>query len=184
MSGHPIHQANGPHKTSLIGTSPHRFEAKEKVTGSAQYVDDLQFGPNLLHARLKRSPLVHARILSVDTGRARALPGGHVVVTSTDFPGYMGPAPKRRSFMLTWPATSMPRSFSRRQEPTSPTGSKCAREILNRGGPKRTWCSKGDTRRLSSSTCRWKHTSVWLNRTCGARSHCGLPASRLLRSAT
>jgi carbon-monoxide dehydrogenase large subunit len=77
-------------KTSIVGTSPQRIEGREKVTGAAQYVDDIQFGPNLLHARLKRSTIPHGKILRLDTDRARALPGVRVVVAGNDFPGFTG----------------------------------------------------------------------------------------------
>jgi CO/xanthine dehydrogenase Mo-binding subunit len=88
-------------KRSIIGTSPHRIEGQEKVTGAAQYVDDLQFGPHLLHARIKRSPLPHARILRIDTSRSRALPGVRVVITGEDFPNLTGLYIKdRRLFAL------------------------------------------------------------------------------------
>jgi carbon-monoxide dehydrogenase large subunit len=53
-------------------------------------VDDLQFGPSLLHGRLKRSPIPHGRIAAIDVSRARALPGVRVVITGQDFPGYTG----------------------------------------------------------------------------------------------
>jgi CO/xanthine dehydrogenase Mo-binding subunit len=73
-------------KTSIVGTSPLRIEGREKVTGAARYVDDLQFGPRLLHAMLKRSPIPHGRIVRIDTSKAQALSGVRVVVTGTDFP--------------------------------------------------------------------------------------------------
>jgi CO/xanthine dehydrogenase Mo-binding subunit len=77
-------------KTSIIGSSPLRVEGKEKVTGAAQYVDDLQFGRNLLHAKIKRSTLPHARIVRIDVSKARALPGVRVVISGADSPGYTG----------------------------------------------------------------------------------------------
>jgi CO/xanthine dehydrogenase Mo-binding subunit len=77
-------------KTSIVGSSPQRIDGREKVTGAAHYVDDIQFGPNLLHAKLKRSPIPHGRIVHLDISRARALPGVRVVVTGHDFPGYTG----------------------------------------------------------------------------------------------
>jgi carbon-monoxide dehydrogenase large subunit len=77
-------------KTSVVGTSPQRIEGREKVTGAAQYVDDLQFGPNLLHAKLKRSPIAHGFIRRLDVEKARALSGVRVVVTGEDFPGLTG----------------------------------------------------------------------------------------------
>lgn len=77
-------------KASVVGTSPQRVEGREKVTGAALYVDDLQFGPGLLQARLKRSPIPHGRIVKIDVSKARALPGVRVVVTGVDFPGLTG----------------------------------------------------------------------------------------------
>ncbi|HEX9616907.1 MAG TPA: molybdopterin cofactor-binding domain-containing protein, partial [Anaerolineales bacterium] len=73
-----------------VGDSVTRIDAYEKVTGAAQYTDDLQFGPGLLYARILRSPHPHARIKSIDTRVASALPGVKAVVTGEDFPGYLG----------------------------------------------------------------------------------------------
>lgn len=74
----------------MIGKSVSRLDAQDKVTGAAVFADDLQFGPGLLYARIKRSPHPHAIIKSVDTSKARALPGVKAVVTGEDFPGYIG----------------------------------------------------------------------------------------------
>jgi carbon-monoxide dehydrogenase large subunit len=73
-----------------IGDSVPRIDAQEKVTGSAIYTDDYQFGPGLLYARIKRSPHPHALIKSIDVSKARKLPGVKAVVTGADFPGYLG----------------------------------------------------------------------------------------------
>jgi CO/xanthine dehydrogenase Mo-binding subunit len=73
-----------------IGENVTRVDAREKVTGAAQFADDLQFGPGLLYARIKRSPHPHALILKVDVSRARQLPGVKAVVTGEDFAGYLG----------------------------------------------------------------------------------------------
>jgi len=73
-----------------VGQSVPRVDGLDKVTGAAQFADDLPFGRNLLHARLKRSPHPHALIKRVDTRRASALPGVKVVVTGADLPGYIG----------------------------------------------------------------------------------------------
>ena len=75
---------------SPIGESKPRVDAQVKVTGAAIFADDIQFGVGLLHARIKRSPHPHARIKSIDTSRARGLPGVKAVVTGEDFPGYIG----------------------------------------------------------------------------------------------
>ncbi len=95
----PTHPPTAKH--SIIGTSPQRIEGRAKVTGAATYVDDMQFGPNLLHGMLKHSPIAHGIIKRIDTSRAKALPGVRVVVTGQDFPGYTGLYLKdRRIFAL------------------------------------------------------------------------------------
>jgi carbon-monoxide dehydrogenase large subunit len=73
-----------------VGESKPRIDAREKVTGSTVYTDDLQFGNSLLYARIKRSPHPHALIKKIDVTKAQALPGVKAVVTGKDFPGYIG----------------------------------------------------------------------------------------------
>ncbi|MGC8782361.1 MAG: xanthine dehydrogenase family protein molybdopterin-binding subunit, partial [Anaerolineae bacterium] len=97
----PQYRPSHPAKPSLIGTSPRRIEGRAKVTGAATYVDDMQFGPGLLHGALKRSPIPHGIIKRIDVSKARALPGVRVVITGQDFPGYTGLYLKdRRIFAL------------------------------------------------------------------------------------
>jgi CO/xanthine dehydrogenase Mo-binding subunit len=76
--------------SSPIGASVPRNDVYEKVTGTAIYADDIQFGNKLLFARAKRSPYPHALIKKVDTTKAEALPGVKVVVTGKDFPERIG----------------------------------------------------------------------------------------------
>ena len=71
---------------SVVGKSVERTDARIKVTGSARYAGDL-IAPGMLHGKLLRSSLAHARILNIDTSRARALPGVRAVITGKDFPG-------------------------------------------------------------------------------------------------
>jgi carbon-monoxide dehydrogenase large subunit len=73
-----------------VGDSVQRIDAREKVTGAAIFADDIQFGPGLLFSRIKRSPIPHGIINSIDVSRALALPGVKAVVTGEDFPGYTG----------------------------------------------------------------------------------------------
>lgn len=73
-----------------VGQAVPRTDVKEKVTGTAQYVDDLEFGPNLLHAEIVESPLAHALIKKIDTSKAKKLPGVMAVVTGEDFPKKFG----------------------------------------------------------------------------------------------
>lgn len=73
-----------------VGKSVTRVDVLEKVTGSAEYTDDIQFGNSLLFARIKRSPYPHALIKKLDITKAKALPGVKVVVTGDDFPYRIG----------------------------------------------------------------------------------------------
>ena len=63
-----------------VGESLQRVDAIKKVTGQAQYVDDIIM-PRMLYAQVKRSPYPHARILRIDTSKAEALPGVRSVIT-------------------------------------------------------------------------------------------------------
>ena len=69
----------------VIGTRPVRHDGVDKVTGAARYGADINL-PGMLHAKVLRSPYSHARIRSIDTSRAEALPGVVAVATSADFP--------------------------------------------------------------------------------------------------
>ena len=77
-------------ESSLIGQSVQRTDIVDKVTGCAVFVDDIQFGPSLLHSRLVRSPYPHALIKKIDTTRAEKLPGVRAVVTGKDLTAKMG----------------------------------------------------------------------------------------------
>jgi len=81
---------NSDQLPELIGKSVARIDLKEKATGEAVFTDDLQFGNNLLYARIKRSPYPHALIKSIDTSEAERLPGVKAVVTGADFAGRIG----------------------------------------------------------------------------------------------
>ena len=69
----------------VIGTRPIRHDGVDKVTGRAIYGADFQI-TGLLHGRVLRSPHAHARIQSIDTSRAEALPGVKGIVTADDLP--------------------------------------------------------------------------------------------------
>ena len=62
-----------------------RPDGKEKVTGSGRYTADLSL-TGQLHAKLRYADHTHARIVSVDASRARALPGVLAVLTYEDVP--------------------------------------------------------------------------------------------------
>ncbi len=52
-----------------------RVDSWEKITGAASYVEDLPELPGTVYAAPLQSPYSHARIVSVDSSRARQLPG-------------------------------------------------------------------------------------------------------------
>ncbi len=68
---------------SVVGTRPVRHDGADKVTGRARYGADINL-PGMLYGKVLRSPHAHARIKSIDTSRALALPGVKAVVTSDD----------------------------------------------------------------------------------------------------
>ncbi len=76
----------------LIGKPQRKIEGLEKSTGRAVYADDIQL-PGMLHGKILRSPLPHARIVSIDTSEAEALEGVRGVVTGRDMPVAYGIIP-------------------------------------------------------------------------------------------
>ena len=70
---------------TYVGTRPIRHDGLDKVTGRANYGADFTL-PGLLHGYVLRSPHAHARIVSIDTSAALAMPGVKAVVTGTDIP--------------------------------------------------------------------------------------------------
>ena len=70
---------------NIIGTPRRRVDARAKVTGQPRFADDIML-PRMLHCKLLRSSVPHARLVRVDTARAQAHPGVHLVLTGKDFP--------------------------------------------------------------------------------------------------
>jgi CO/xanthine dehydrogenase Mo-binding subunit len=66
-----------------VGRSLPRLEAREKVSGRAEYTHLMQL-PGMLHAKIFRSTVAHGRIKSVDTSAARQVPGVYAVYASED----------------------------------------------------------------------------------------------------
>jgi 4-hydroxybenzoyl-CoA reductase subunit alpha len=77
---------------SVVGKSLIKPDAFAKVSGQTKFADDLAL-PRMLFGRILRSPHPHARILHVDTARARALPGVLAVLTGDDLPVKFGILP-------------------------------------------------------------------------------------------
>src|SRR4051812_2667835 len=73
------------YKFKVIGTRPIRHDGVDKVTGRARYGADISL-PGMLHGKVLRSPHAHARIKSIDTSAALALPGVKAVITGKDLP--------------------------------------------------------------------------------------------------
>src|ERR671931_1443173 len=64
----------------------HRKEDARFIRGRGTYVDDVQL-PGMLHAAVLRSPLAHARIVSIDTSAAEAHPKVKAVITGETLAG-------------------------------------------------------------------------------------------------
>ena len=73
-------------KFRTIGKHRPRYDGMDKITGVARYAADVEI-PGMLHAKVLRSPHAHARVLNIDTTKARALPGVCHVATRSDFEG-------------------------------------------------------------------------------------------------
>ncbi len=69
-----------------VGRRMPQLESASKVRGRALYTPDIAL-PNMLHAAVLRSPHAHARIESISTADASAMPGVQAVITAADFPG-------------------------------------------------------------------------------------------------
>lgn len=74
--------------TGQIGESMHRVDAVKKTLGTGVYTDDMYL-PGMLIGGSVRSAYPRARVLSIDTSAARALPGVHAVLTADDIPGHV-----------------------------------------------------------------------------------------------
>jgi carbon-monoxide dehydrogenase large subunit len=69
-----------------IGARVARKEDKRFITGKGKYTDDLRL-PGLTQAQFVRSPHAHARIRSIDTSAAAAMPGVVAVLTGAELVG-------------------------------------------------------------------------------------------------
>ena len=67
----------------IVGAATPRVDSVEKVTGAAKFTGDLRFA-DLLDAKVLRSPLAHARVISIDTSKAAAMPGVVAILTRDD----------------------------------------------------------------------------------------------------
>jgi carbon-monoxide dehydrogenase large subunit len=74
---------------SLIGQSIRRKEDVRFLTGAGQYTSDVAT-PHTTHAYFLRSPHAHAKLLKIDTSRAKTAPGVTAVFTGADLTGVNG----------------------------------------------------------------------------------------------
>ena len=110
----------------VIGKRVKRVEDPRLLTGGALFVDDVNL-PNMLHAAFLRSDYAHARILSIDTSRAKEIPGVVDVYTADDMGDDWEPGPP----LVSPPPTLENVVFnSRRQVPLVKDKVKHAGEII------------------------------------------------------
>lgn len=69
-----------------VGAAIHRIDVEGKVLGTGEYVDDVEL-PDMIYGSAVRSQYPRARVLSIDTAQAKALPGVVCVLTAEDVPG-------------------------------------------------------------------------------------------------
>src|SRR5918911_5489662 len=63
-----------------LGARVKRVEDDRLIRGKGNFTDDFKL-PGMLHMEILRSPHAHARIVSIDTTKAWAIPGVHLVLT-------------------------------------------------------------------------------------------------------
>ena len=66
----------------IIGTPRRRVDGRAKVTGQTKFADDVML-PRMVHCKLLRSSMPHARIVRIDVSRALARPGVYLVLTGS-----------------------------------------------------------------------------------------------------
>ncbi len=85
---------------NYVGLPADAVDGLDKIMGKVKYVGDMQF-PDMLHAKVLRSPLPHAQITNLDIEPALGIPGVFAAITADDFVehGAWG-WPYRDQFML------------------------------------------------------------------------------------
>ncbi|MDQ1591578.1 MAG: hypothetical protein QOG71_2205 [Pyrinomonadaceae bacterium] len=93
-NGHGNNGAGGAREKDLkvVGKPFRKVDARAKCTGQTKFADDIVL-PRMLFAKLLRAHEPHARIVKIDTSKARALPGVHAVITGEDLPTSYGILP-------------------------------------------------------------------------------------------
>jgi CO/xanthine dehydrogenase Mo-binding subunit len=81
----PVYDSKESSRFSAVRKSVHRRDSLPQVLGQLKYIDDLSFS-GVLYAKILRSSHSHARILSVDTREADAMPGVAATLTAREIP--------------------------------------------------------------------------------------------------
>ncbi|MGE3175576.1 MAG: xanthine dehydrogenase family protein molybdopterin-binding subunit [Planctomycetota bacterium] len=81
----PWHHDAKTQDLKVIGKPIRKVDARSKVTGLTRFADDLVL-PRMLHMKLLRSTMAHARIAHVDVTKAKAATGVKGVLTGADMP--------------------------------------------------------------------------------------------------
>ena len=84
-----------PVSSGYVGRSVLRREDRRLLTGRGVFVGDLKL-PGMLHAAIVRSPMAHARIISVDMSAAAAIPGVVLTVTGAELLRALPPVPEQQ----------------------------------------------------------------------------------------
>ena len=85
MASHTSDNRTNP---GAVGFTTPRSDGPDKVTGAAKYITDIAV-PGALWAKTLRSPFARARIVRLDVGQAKNLPGVRAVLTGKDVAGYV-----------------------------------------------------------------------------------------------
>ena len=84
--------AGSPVLPKLVGQRVRRREDPRLIKGRGTYVDDVKLA-GMQHLAFKRSDLAHARIRSIDTTAAKAMPGVEAVYTGVEIAKFVKPLP-------------------------------------------------------------------------------------------
>ena len=68
-----------------VGKNILKVDAQDKVTGQAQYSDDIYFD-NMLYLKIKRATHPHAYLRRIDISKAQKIPGVVKIITAADIP--------------------------------------------------------------------------------------------------
>jgi 4-hydroxybenzoyl-CoA reductase subunit alpha len=79
-------------RTRVVGRPYAKVDGAAKVIGQTKFADDVML-PRMLHCKLLRSKLAHAKIRSIDISKALAAPGVVAIATGADLPTPFGILP-------------------------------------------------------------------------------------------